>query len=65
MQVVVKVIKYCIPNGLFFLHKIIPRRTSSMTTNTDNIAKAMVEVSEVSGNGVFAWTLEDVVVLVL
>lgn len=34
-----------------------------MTTNTDDTAKAMVEVLEVSGNGVFAWTLEDVVLV--
>lgn len=53
---------YCIPNSFFFLQKIIPR-TSRITTNADIIEPAMVEVSEVSG--VFAWTLEDVVVLVL
>lgn len=34
-----------------------------MTTNTDDTAKAMVEVLEVSENGVFAWTLEDVVLV--
>lgn len=45
-----------------FFHKIIPRTTSRMTTITDVTATAMVEVS---GNGVLAWTLEDVVVLVL
>lgn len=65
MHVVIKVIEYCIPNSLFFLHRIIPRTTSRMTTNTDDTAKTMVEVSVVSGTGVFAWTLEDVVVLVL
>lgn len=62
MQIVIGVIEYCIPN---ILHKIIPRTTSRMTTNTDDTATAMVEVSVVSGTGVFDWTLEDVVVLVL
>lgn len=65
MQIVIIVIEYCIPNSLFFLHKIIPKTTSRMTNNTDDTATAMVEVSVVSGTGVFAWTLEDVVVLVL
>lgn len=65
MQVVVIVIEYCIPKSLFFLHKIIPRTTNRMITDTDDTATAMVEVSVVSGTGVFAWTLEDVVVLVL
>lgn len=63
MHVVIKVIEYCIPNSPFFLHRIIPRTTSRMTTNTDDTAKTMVEVSVVSGTGVFAWTLGDVVVL--
>lgn len=56
---------YCIPKSLLFLHKIIPRTTNRMITDTDDTATAMVEVSVVSGTGVFAWTLEDVVVLVL
>lgn len=47
MQVVIIVIEHCIPNSFFFLHKIIPRTTSRMTTNTDDTATAMVEVSVV------------------
>lgn len=46
-----------------FLQKIIPRASSRITTNADIKGPAMMEVSEVTG--VFAWTLEDVVVLVL
>lgn len=55
--------RICIPNNLFFLHKIIPRATIRLTTNTGVKEPALVEVSE--GTGVFAWTLEDIVVLVV
>lgn len=54
---------YCIPDRFLFLQKIIPRAISRITTNTDIIGPAMLEASEVTG--VFAWTLEDVVVLAL
>lgn len=64
MYVVIIGIEYCIPKSLFFLHRIIPRTTSRMTTHTDDTATAMVEVSDVSGTGVFAWTLGDIAVLV-
>lgn len=50
---------------LFFLHKIIPRTTSRMTTKTDDTATAMVEVSEVSDIGVLTRVLVDVVIPVL
>lgn len=64
MYVVIIIIAYIIPNSFFFFQKITPRTTSRRTTNTDItdiIKPAMVKVSEVSG--VFAWALEDVVVL--
>lgn len=50
---------------LFFLHKIIPRTTSRMTTNSVDTTPAMVEVSEVSDIGVLARGLVDVVILEL
>lgn len=65
MYVEITVIVYCIPNSLFFLNKIIPRTTSRMTTNTDDTATAMLEVSEVSDIGALAKGLVDVVILEL
>lgn len=44
---------------------MIPRTTSNMTTNTDDTATAMVDVSEVSDIGMLARMLVDVVILVL
>lgn len=46
----------------FFLQKTSPRTTSRMTTNTDVTEPATMEVFV---KGVLAWTLVDVVVLVL
>lgn len=63
MYVEITVIVYCIPNSFFFFHKIIPRTTSRMTTNTDDTAPAMVEVSDVSDIGVLARGPVDVVML--
>lgn len=65
MYIEITVIEYCIPNSFFFFHKIIPRATSRMTTNTDDTAPAMVEVSEVSDIGVLARGLVDVDILEL
>lgn len=65
MQIVRILFVYVIPKRLFFLHKIIPRTTSRMTTNTDDTAPAMVEVSEEYDIGVSARELVDVVILVL
>lgn len=65
MYVEITVVEYCIPNSLFFLHRIIPRTTSRMTTNNDDTAIAMVEVSVVSDIGVLAKGLVDVVILEL
>lgn len=65
MQIVRTLFVYVIPKCLFFLHKIIPRTTSRMTTITDDTAPAMVEVSEVYDIGVSASGLVDVVILVI
>lgn len=46
----------------FFIQKTSPRTTSRMTNNTEVTEPATMEVFV---RGVFAWTLVDVVVLVL
>lgn len=46
----------------FFIQKTSPRTTSRMTNNTEVTEPATMEVFV---RGVFAWTLLDVVVLVL
>lgn len=46
---------YFIPDRLFLIHKMIPRRTS--TSNTDDTEATMMEVSEVSVIGVLAIVL--------
>lgn len=48
----------------FFIQKTSPRTTSRMTNNTEVTEPATMEVF-VRARGVFAWTLVDVVVLVL
>lgn len=65
MYVEITVIVYCIPNSFFFFQKRSPRTTSRITTNTDDTATAIVEVSEVSDIGVLAKRLVDVVILEL
>lgn len=54
---------YFIPDRLFLIHKMIPRRTS--TSNTDDTEATMMEVSEVSVIGVLARRLLDVYLFVL
>lgn len=54
---------YFIPHRLFLIHKMIPRRTS--TINTDDTEETMMEVSEVSVIGMLARRLLDVYLIVL